>query len=157
MRNTGYQTGAARGMSFLILLAILGGAYYVITQKPELLEGVIGKTALTSGETTGLSTKAQGLKIDMTRTQVLRVLGKPKWAAIPGDRGPMSLKDKSFGLELRWENPGCRDITVLFAADTMKTVAWDDGSERCDYKEDLPNKEAFSCELADRKQYCTMR
>ncbi|MCH2548316.1 MAG: hypothetical protein MK052_12015 [Alphaproteobacteria bacterium] len=91
--------------------------------------------------------------LDMSREDVISALGKADWAAIPGDTGTLSLPDETFGLELRWNNPACRDVVVMFSTPPHRVIGWDDGNKFCSMaKKD--DRAEFSCALPDRKELC---
>ena len=94
------------------------------------------------------------LRIGMTRTQVVSLLGEPQWASIPGDKGGLALISNDFGLELRWANPDCRDITVIFGKNPQTVIGWDDGGNYCGDKETTDHA-PYSCEKPDRQFFCT--
>ena len=106
--------------------------------------------------TTALSKKAEQLRIGMTREQAIELLGTPYAAALPQDSGPLTLPNGSFGLELRWKNPGCRDISVMFSENPLLVIGWDDGSGFCTLK-DTRSRKHISCEKEDRKNFCKLR
>lgn len=140
-------------VGFAMLITIIY-AVKIVTQSgqmEEVAEPVVQEAPPALARASQFAQK--DLKLGMSRSDVIRKLGKPNWAAIPGDEGQLSLPDASFGLELRWSNPACRDVVVMFSPPPHQVIGWDDGASYCK----MPIKadyEDFSCELPDRKQFC---
>jgi hypothetical protein len=107
-----------------------------------------------AAEITQLSKKASRLRLGMTRENVIRLLGKPKWAVIPNDKGEFALSDRRIKLELHWHNPGCNPVVVQFN-DMLKVTGWDEGRAFCGKDARLfePSDE-YSCIKPDRDKFC---
>jgi hypothetical protein len=109
---------------------------------------------LFAGQTTELSKKASNLKIGMSRNSVIRLLGPPAWAIIPGDAYDFTLPDPRIKLELYWKNPGCSPVIVQFNA-RNKVTGWDEGRIYCGKDAYLfEPAEEYLCDKPDRKKYC---
>lgn len=93
------------------------------------------------------------LYLGMPREEVIRALGIPTWAAVYGDEGPLSPPDESIGLELRWENPACRDVLVMFSPPPHRVIGWDTGANYC-RTGIVTDRSDFECTNPDRQQYC---
>jgi hypothetical protein len=107
-----------------------------------------------SGSLTNLSKKAANLKIGMSRTTVINLLGKPTWAVIPGDTGDWALPDPRIRLELHWKNPGCGPVVVQFNSN-FQAIGWDEGRAYCGKDAHLfEPSDQYSCTKSDRKKYC---
>ena len=83
-----------------------------------------------AGKATDLSIKASKLKTGMPRSSVIKLLGPPAWAVIPGDAYDFTLPDPRIKLELYWKNPGCSPVIVQFNA-SDKVTGWDEGRIYC--------------------------
>ena len=95
------------------------------------------------------------LVYEMPRDAVTTALGGARWAVIPGDKGPFAIPNtKDIGLELYWENPGCRVIRVSFSQAPYKTLGWDEGTGHCDQSSGTPDDALYSCQKPDRAQFC---
>jgi hypothetical protein len=139
----------------LAFASIIGIVYLVIVglQSKEIRdEATHAKPAIAQMPKAARFAKT-GLRLNLSRSDVIREMGKPDWAAIPGDKGTLALPDESFGLELRWNNPECRDVVVMFSPPPHRVIGWDDGMTYCrtGIKDDHSD---FSCNLPDRKQFC---
>lgn len=93
------------------------------------------------------------LYFGMTREETIRLLGIPTWAAVYGDEGPLSPPDESIGLELRWDNPTCRDVLVMFSPPPHRVIGWDTGANYC-RTGIVTDRSGFECSNPDRQQYC---
>jgi hypothetical protein len=93
------------------------------------------------------------LTYGMTRRDVIHALGKPDWAAFPTDSGSLAPPKAGIGLELRWDNPACRDVVVMFDESRNQVIGWDDGAKFCrQNRED--DRDTFACSLPERAEYC---
>ena len=106
-------------------------------------------------ERTELSQKAGRLRIGMTRSQVISLLGPATWAAIPGDQGEYALPDPRIRLELFWKNGRCGPVAVMFDTE-YRVSGWDEGRVCFDTEGLTDPSEEYLCEKADRKRYCTL-
>lgn len=94
------------------------------------------------------------MQLGMSRAEVIQALGTPTWAATPQDNSPLSPpSDGEFGLEWHWANPACRDVVVMFSADSFRVIGWDDGATYCNERENVDYSQ-FSCTRPDRQQFC---
>ena len=107
-----------------------------------------------AGQATELSKRASSLKTGMSRNAVIKLLGPPTWAIIPGDAYDFTLPDPRIKLELYWKNPGCSPVIVQFNA-SDKVTGWDEGRIYCGKEAYLfePAKD-YSCENSERARYC---
>ena len=109
---------------------------------------------LFAGRTTELSKKASSLKAGMSRNSVIKLLGNPTWAIIPGDAYDFTLPDPRIKLELYWKNPGCSPVIVQFNA-RYKVTGWDEGRIYCGKDAYLFEPAGnYSCNKSDRIRYC---
>lgn len=100
-----------------------------------------------------LSKKVNNLTLGMHRKEVIRSLGLPDWVALWGDRGMLAPPTREIALELRWKNPECREILVMFD-ENENVIGWDDGAHFCKDQLPLKGREPFECSQPDRAQYC---
>jgi hypothetical protein len=109
---------------------------------------------LFAGKTTELSKKASNLKIGMSRNSVIKLLGPPTWARIPGDAYDFTLPDPRIKLELYWKNPGCSPVIVQFNA-RFKVTGWEEGRIYCGKDAYLfePTEDCL-CNKPGRERYC---
>jgi hypothetical protein len=103
---------------------------------------------------TALSQKASQLKMGMTREAVIRLLGSPTWASIPGDTGEFAIPAPQIALELFWRNPDCAPVVVDFDYN-LRVIGWDEGRAICGKDAHLfqPSEE-YSCNKSDRAKFC---
>jgi hypothetical protein len=96
---------------------------------------------------------AEEMKLGMTRQDTLRLLGPADWASIRGDTGAYAMPDdESFGLELRWKNPRCRDVLVMFSPEE-RVIGWDAGADYCRAQHSADRAD-FACTKPDRAKLC---
>lgn len=95
------------------------------------------------------------LSLGMNRSEVIRRLGEPTWATIWGDKGKIAPPSSDIGLELRWENPTCREAVVMFSPAPHRVIGWDDGAHYCNSAVPTSGRSDFECSLEARRQYCT--
>jgi hypothetical protein len=102
---------------------------------------------------TPLSVKAAQLKRDMTRAEVIALLGAPTWARLPTDKGEDALAP-GLSLELRWKNGNCSPVAVSFNA-AGRVNGWDEGRALC-FEKPYPYvpDESLSCKRNHRARYC---
>ena len=137
-------------LAFAAVIAVL---YAVeISKKSELIEAET-TTKAPSAMISAAEYAKQDLKLGMSRNDVIRRMGKPDWAIIPGDKKPLSLPDATFGLELRWHNPACRNVVVMFSPPPYRVIGWDSGATYCSRRA-KENYDALSCALPDRNHLC---
>lgn len=139
------------GLSFALFIALI---YTVQINSNEPASSGTAATGTPPALAYASRFATQDLRLNMSRSEVIGKMGKPNWAIIPGDKGPLSLSNASFGLELRWNNPSCRDVKVIFSSPLLRVVGWDDGATYCHMRPKEENYENFSCTLPDRKQFC---
>lgn len=77
-----------------------------------------------------ISLKTQRLAIDMSRDEVIRLMGLPDWAVTWNPRADVSTVAADIALELYWKNPQCRPVTVMFSPE-QRVIGWDDGTGAC--------------------------
>jgi hypothetical protein len=107
-----------------------------------------------SSEVTSLSEKASHLKIGMSRQEVIKLLGPPTWAVIPGDRGQFTLSDPSLSLELHWKNRPCAPVVVQFNRNN-RVDGWDEGRAICGEDAKLFElTKDYSSKRPDRSKFC---
>lgn len=94
------------------------------------------------------------LDYGMSRRDVIHALGKPDWAALSGDEGSLAPPASDIGLELRWSNPSCRDVVVMFDKSREHVIGWDTGDKYCGTMVES-SRDAFLCTQPDRAKYCT--
>ena len=109
--------------------------------------GLIGQ------ERTELSQRASQLELRMTRPAVIRLLGAPTWASIPGDTGAFALEVPEIGLELRWKNRPCLPVVVAFDGN-LRVNGWDEGRVCLDPPDLADPSPYYSCDKANRRHYC---
>jgi hypothetical protein len=103
---------------------------------------------------TELSGKASTLRSGMTRYAVVRLLGSPTWATIPGDDGDFAIPDPRIALELFWHNPGCNPVVVDFDHN-LRVIGWDEGRAYCGTNAHLLEpSDKYSCNKPDRAKFC---
>lgn len=106
-------------------------------------------------QTSDLSRRvAQDITLGMPRSEVIRRLGLPDWAAVWGDKGVLATPDPDIALELRWKNPSCREAVVMFSPPPYRVIGWDAGAHFCRSQLPMQGREAFSCANEERRQYC---
>src|SRR3954465_8981870 len=102
---------------------------------------------------TALSVKAAQLKRDMTRAEVIALLGAPTWARLPTDKGEDALAP-GLSLELRWANGYCNPVAVSFNA-AGRVNGWDAGRAVClDKPYPYVPDDTVSCKRKERARYC---
>jgi len=107
-------------------------------------------------EITPLSAKAGRLDVGLTRPQVVKRLGRPTWAVLPGDTGDFKIPDPSVWLALVWKNAPCAPVVVDFDRNE-KVIGWDEGRSVCGKDVELLRLEpsaSRSCTLAGRSNFC---
>lgn len=145
--NTYY---ALIAVAFALVIGV-GYLASIADQKQQVTED---KTAPEQPAISQVSQRATDqLYLDMTREEVIRLLGLPTWAAVYGDEGPLSPPDKSIGLELRWDNPTCRDVLVMFSPPPHRVIGWDSGANYC-RSNIVTDRSDFECSNPDRQRYC---
>jgi hypothetical protein len=91
------------------------------------LEAKTGTYVATPGNgETELSSRARNVKIDMTRTAAIALLGTPTWAVLSTDGDKEAIPDSRISFVLYWKNPGCNTVIVEFDSDGRAT-GWDEG------------------------------
>lgn len=100
-----------------------------------------------------LSRKVSDITLGMSRNEVIRRMGLPDWAVVWGDDGVLSTPDPEIALELRWKNPECREISVMFSPEN-DVIGWDDGANFCNAGLPMEDREQYACTQPDRQQYC---
>lgn len=123
---------------------------------PSTPQGSAGEAVIESDliDPLDLGHQAKKVKKGMKREQVFALLGKPTWASIAGDRGDYGVRDPETEFILFWRNPGLAVVEVRFGKDG--SVQWDGGIPvaASAYAHMFEPSASFSCERADRKQYC---
>ena len=101
-----------------------------------------------------LSLAALKLKKGVSRQHVIELLGKPDWAAIPGDPGDFGVNDPKTGLILYWRNPGLAVVEVQFDTDLL--VRWDGGAplNSASYTHMFEPGANYDCGKPDRAELC---
>lgn len=101
------------------------------------------------------ASRTRGLREGLSRTEVIRLLGFPSWAVLPGDRGNFDTLDRSMheALILVWPVPGCNPMTVVFN-DSMQVMVWDGGGQVCTMGDAVNPTRQHSCARRDRRRYC---
>lgn len=140
----------------LILLAVISVAavtYGVsISSQKKQVDTETGQSEDARVDTM-MSRKVNDLTLGMTRSEVIRKMGIPDWAAVWGDDGPLAPPDPEIALELRWKNPECREILVMFSPE-KEVIGWDDGAHFCNADLPMKGREQYACTQPDRAQYC---
>ena len=101
-----------------------------------------------------LSTLQATLKRGMTRAEVIGVLGKPTWAAIPGDMGDYGIRDAKTGLILFWRNPGLAVVEVHFDKDYKTRFDGGIPLNSASYTHMFEPPVSYQCDKPDRNDYC---
>lgn len=97
---------------------------------------------------------SEDITLGMPKHEVIRRLGLPDWAAVWGDRGVLSTPDPDIALELRWKNPSCREVAIMFSPPPYRVIGWDDGAHFCKSQLPVEDRERYECTREDRRQYC---
>ena len=108
-----------------------------------------GDTSLEALKKSNLSSLASQISTGMSRTQVIRLLGRPAWASISGDQGEYAVPGSGIALYLYWDKPGC-PVAVDFDRG-MNVIGVDEG-RYCFGSSKPPN--TMSCKKPDRAKFC---
>lgn len=136
-----------------IILALIGAVILTFV--------VDARSALAQEAKTNLSQKAATLKMNMTREQVIKKLGRATWAILPDDKDDpdWQLPHPNIMLELYWDNGKCTPVVAQFTVRGGKFLltGWDEGRSQCfdkAYPKSLKPSKKFSCAKPDRKKIC---
>lgn len=137
---------------FVAVVSVVGVGYAVsISGTKRQLE----QTEESAQEISDLSRRvAQDITLGMPKDEVIRRLGLPDWAAVWGDRGVLATPDPDIALELRWNNPTCREVVIMFSPPPYRVIGWDDGAHFCKSQLPMEGRDQFACTREDRQQYC---
>jgi hypothetical protein len=124
------------------------------------IAGYVNNTPITAEEKAEeakqVSDKSQriirDMHLGMPKDEVIRRMGLPDFAVAAGQSGSGKLGQSDIALELRWKNPACREVAVMFSPEPHEVIGWDDGTEFC--KSAKPTDEALSCSREENAQYC---
>jgi hypothetical protein len=105
-----------------------------------------------NGETQ-LASRARNVKVNMTRTAVIELLGTPTWAVLSTDGDKEAIPDSSISFVLYWKNPGCGAVIVEFDREG-RAAGWDEG--RICYPEwEISNMaDKYLCTSKGRRSKC---
>lgn len=150
------RTNIPNSYYVVILLAVISVAAVsygvaISSQKKQL--DAEDNTSAQTRVTSLLSRKVNDLNLGMSRREVIRKMGIPDWVAVWGDEGLLAPPDPNIALELRWKNPECREILVMFSPED-EVIGWDDGAEYCKSGLPMKGREQYTCTQPDRAQYC---
>jgi len=121
-----------------------------------LLVSMFLASAVFASQSTDLSGKAAKLRDGMTRSEVVALLGRATWAAIPKDTGDFELSNKDLLFALYWKNRPCSPVVVDFSV-SGNVVGWDEGRGVCGADMGhlkLEPPASLSCAKADRARLC---
>jgi hypothetical protein len=105
-----------------------------------------------NGETQ-LSSWARNVKVGMTRTAVIALLGSPTWAVLSTDGDREAIPDSNISFVLYWKNPGCNTVIVEFDRDG-RAAGWDEG-RMCYPEWEINNLEdKYLCRSKGRSSKC---
>lgn len=149
------KTNIPNSYFILIIVAVLSVAAvsYGVTISGQKQQVESEKDTTEERTESMMSRKVNDLALGMTREEVIRKMGLPDWAAVWGDDGPLAPPDEEIALELRWKNPECREVLVMFSPE-HKVVGWDDGAHFCNADLSMEGREQYACTQPDRAQYC---
>lgn len=120
-----------------------------------LLLGLTGCTKSENEETPGvdLNQKIGDIRKDMSKAEVIGILGTPTWVGLPSDRSDYGVKDADTAFILYWRNPGFPVVQAHF--DANQKVRWDTGwSGKETYTHVFEPKDGFLCSNPERVGYC---
>lgn len=124
------------------------------------IAGYVSNTPITEAEKAAeakkVSDKSQriirDMHLGMPKDEVIRRMGLPDYAIAAGREKGLRLVTSDIALELRWKNPACREVAVMFSEEPYEVIGWDDGTEYC--KSANATDEEFSCSRAENAPYC---
>jgi len=118
----------------------------------------LGLCLSANAETTNLSRKAAGLKMGMSRSDVIAKLGPADFVVHSSDTGESAQELRQYGsgilFELYWKNGKCGPVVAQFNG-SSKATGWNEGRALCLDEEYtyLPDSH-YSCATSANSNLC---